>query len=89
MCDGVLHNEEENARKKMHSKYKALGQSSLFLLLFPLMGSFCVNHYGAMSGAGAGTGFDESRGCSAFTTMLMFGRNSASYCTQRAATAAI
>lgn len=30
-----------------------------------------------------------SRGCKAFTIMLMFGRNSASYCTHSAATAAI
>jgi len=30
-----------------------------------------------------------SRGCKAFTIMLMFGRNSASYCTHNAATAAI
>lgn len=30
-----------------------------------------------------------SRGCRAFTIMLIFGRNSASYCTHNAATAAI
>jgi len=34
-------------------------------------------------------GLTVRRGCSAFTTMLMLGRKSASYCTHRAATAAI
>lgn len=44
------------------------------------------------SGAGAPTagagGLCESKGESAFTTMLMLGLNSASYCTHSAATAA-
>ena len=38
-------------------------------------------------GAAAGGG-GLRRGCSAFTTMLIFGLNSASYCTHNAATAA-
>jgi hypothetical protein len=36
---------------------------------------------------GPDRGFD--RGCRALTTMLIFGRKSASYCTHKAATAAI
>lgn len=40
---------------------------------------------GAGDGAGAGV---LRRGCSAFTTMLIFGLNSDSYCTHNAATAA-
>lgn len=39
-------------------------------------------------GAGGGAGETFRSGCSALTTMLIFGLNSASYCTQSAATAA-
>jgi len=44
---------------------------------------------GSVAGSdGAGAGLCWRRGESAFTTMLMLGLNSASYCTHRAATAA-
>lgn len=45
------------------------------------------NHVLGVSPAGPGRAF--KRGCRALTTMLMFGRKSASYCTHKAATAAI
>lgn len=42
-----------------------------------------------VSKEGTGTGVDDlNNGCRAFTTMLMFGLNSDSYCTHNAATAA-
>jgi len=44
-------------------------------------------HLLQLSGAGAGAGVFRS-GWSALTTMLIFGLNSASYCTHSAATAA-
>jgi hypothetical protein len=53
-----------------------------------LSGSIRVQFY-SLPYSACCVGLTVSRGCSAFTTMLMFGRKSASYCTHRAATAAI
>jgi hypothetical protein len=53
-----------------------------------LMGSKREQFY-SLQCSGCCVGLTVRRGCSAFTTMLMLGRKSASYCTHRAATAAI
>lgn len=47
-----------------------------------------VQFFSQNPGAGGGAGETFRSGCSALTTMLIFGLNSASYCTQSAATAA-
>jgi hypothetical protein len=65
----------------------------IFILTKKRCGVECIHIKGTQaSGAGSSItgagGFCKSRGERAFTTMLMLGLNSASYCTQSAATAA-
>lgn len=48
----------------------------------------CVNQLSRAGGGAGGVCLFKVRGDKAFTTMLMLGRNSASYCTHKAATAA-
>jgi hypothetical protein len=62
-------------------------QGILNLLIFWLI--LCVNQLSIAAGGGAGgVCLFKVRGDKALTTMLMLGRNSASYCTHKAATAA-
>jgi hypothetical protein len=78
----VTHKFDENLMEEQTCE-----QGILNLLIFWLI--LCVNQLSIAAGGGAGgVCLFKVRGDKALTTMLMLGRNSASYCTHKAATAA-